>query len=51
MNSSNHLETCAAVNAVCKLITSDMVPAVINDVTKLLRHEMYDEYNTCIAEP
>lgn len=40
MNSSNHLETCSALTAVCKIVTADMVPAVIGDVIKLLKHEM-----------
>jgi AP-4 complex subunit epsilon-1 len=40
MNSSNQLETCAALTAVCKIVTADMVPAVIGDVVKLLKHEM-----------
>lgn len=40
MNSSNQLEICAALHAVCKLVTEDMIPAVIGDVVKLLRHDM-----------
>lgn len=40
MKSSNQLETCAALAALCKLATEDMVPAVIGDVLKLLNHEM-----------
>jgi AP-4 complex subunit epsilon-1 len=32
MNSSNQLETCAALTAVCKIVTADMVPAVIGEV-------------------
>ena len=39
MNSTNLLETCAALCAVCKLVTQDMIPAVIGDVVKLLSHE------------
>jgi hypothetical protein len=31
-DSSNQLETCAALTAVCKIVTADMVPAVIGDV-------------------
>lgn len=40
MNSTNHLESCAALSAVCKLVTEDMIPAVIGDVVKLVRHDM-----------
>ncbi len=37
--SSNHLETCAALMALCKLITLEMVPAVIDQVLKALSHD------------
>eukprot|EP01039_Chlorochromonas_danica_P004528 gene4528-4966_t len=40
MKSTNMLEVTAALNAVCKLITEDMIPAVIGDVLNLLSHEM-----------
>mmetsp|Transcript_29560 Transcript_29560/g.66347 ORF Transcript_29560/g.66347 Transcript_29560/m.66347 type:complete len:429 (-) Transcript_29560:9-1295(-) len=40
MNSSNVLEICAALSAVNKIVTEDMIPAVIGDVVKLLKHEM-----------
>uniref|UniRef100_A0A7S3HNE1 AP-4 complex subunit epsilon-1 C-terminal domain-containing protein n=2 Tax=Spumella elongata TaxID=89044 RepID=A0A7S3HNE1_9STRA len=40
MNSNNVLEISAALAAVNKIVTEDMVPAVIGDVLKLLRHEM-----------
>jgi hypothetical protein len=30
--SSNQLEACAALAAVCKIVTEDMIPAVIGDV-------------------
>ena len=40
MNSSNQLEQCAALSAVCKIVTVDMIPAVIGDVIKLMKHEM-----------
>jgi vesicle coat complex subunit len=39
VSSSNHLEACAALGALSKLVTVDMIPAVIGDVVKLLRHE------------
>jgi AP-4 complex subunit epsilon-1 len=39
MNSSNQLEACAALSAVCKIVTEDMIPAVISDVLKLFKHE------------
>mmetsp|Transcript_997 Transcript_997/g.1260 ORF Transcript_997/g.1260 Transcript_997/m.1260 type:complete len:1025 (+) Transcript_997:61-3135(+) len=39
LNSINHLEVCAALSAVAKLVTADMIPAVINDVVKQLKHE------------
>lgn len=38
LNSSHVLETCAALLAVSKIITSDMVPAISADVSKLLGH-------------
>jgi hypothetical protein len=37
MNSSNVLEICAALSAVNKIVTEDMIPAVIGDVVRLLR--------------
>ena len=37
--SSNILEVCAALAAVVRLITTDMVATVVNDVTKLLSHQ------------
>lgn len=40
MKSSNQLEACAALSAVCKLVTVDMIPAVIGEVANLMRHEM-----------
>jgi AP-4 complex subunit epsilon-1 len=38
--STNLLEITAALVAVCKLVTEDMIPAVITDVLNLLNHEM-----------
>lgn len=38
LNSSNVLENCAALLAVTRVITADMVPAVSGDVSKLLTH-------------
>lgn len=40
LNSSNQLECCAALSAVCKIITPDMIPAVLADIIKLLKHDM-----------
>jgi len=40
MKSANHLESCAALSAVCKLVNEDMIPAVIGDIMKLLSHDM-----------
>jgi len=37
--SSNQLEACAALHSVCKIVTEDMVPAVIGEVVKLFEHE------------
>ncbi|GMI06337.1 hypothetical protein TrLO_g12007 [Triparma laevis f. longispina] len=37
--SSNILEVCSALTAVVRLITTDMVATVVNDVTKLLSHQ------------
>lgn len=39
MQSSNHLETCAALTAVCKIVTVDMIPAVLGEIVKLLKHD------------
>jgi len=39
LNSINHLEVCAALSAVAKLVTVDMVPAIINDIVKQLKHD------------
>lgn len=39
MNSANHLEVCTALTGVSKLITEDMIPAVITDVVKLFKHD------------
>ena len=33
MNSSNVLEICSALSAVCKIVPEDMIPAVIGDVS------------------
>ncbi len=40
MKSPNQLEACAALAAVTILVSLDMIPAVINDILKLLSHEM-----------
>jgi AP-4 complex subunit epsilon-1 len=40
LNSSNQLDCCAALSAVCKIITPDMIPAVLADILKLLKHDM-----------
>ena len=40
INSTNHLEACAALSAVCKIVNEDMIPAVIGDVLKVLRHDV-----------
>ena len=37
--STNILEIIAALNAVCKIVTEDMIPAVITDVTNLLKYD------------
>lgn len=39
MESSNMLIACAALMAACKLLTVDMIPAVLPQVTKLLTHD------------
>ena len=39
MASMNYLECWAALTALTKLVTNDMVPAVMNDVVKLLTHD------------
>mmetsp|Transcript_3426 Transcript_3426/g.5283 ORF Transcript_3426/g.5283 Transcript_3426/m.5283 type:complete len:1070 (-) Transcript_3426:374-3583(-) len=38
LQSTNVLETCGSLSAVTKIITSDMVPAISGEVTKLLEH-------------
>lgn len=40
MNSMNQLEVMTALLAVCKLVTVDMIPAVIGEVVKLLSHDV-----------
>ena len=32
-SSTNHLEACAALSAVCKVVNADMIPAIIKDVS------------------
>nr|CCA22889.1 Coatomer protein complex putative [Albugo laibachii Nc14] len=39
LQSSNHLEVCAALMAVCKLVTLEMIPAVQPMITDLMRHD------------
>ncbi|CCI10452.1 unnamed protein product [Albugo candida] len=39
LQSSNHLEVCAALMAVCKLVTVEMIPAVQPMITDLMRHD------------
>lgn len=39
MQSANILEICFALTAAAKLITPDMIPAVLGDADKLLKHE------------
>lgn len=64
INSPSQLESCAALNAVCKLITNDMIPAVIGDVLKALKsdvdavrrkaicalHRLYQLDKTCLID-
>lgn len=64
INSTNHMEACAALSAVCKVVNEDMIPAVIGDVVKALKHEvdsvrrkaicalhrLYQMDRTCIAD-
>ena len=40
MASANHLECWAALTALAKLVTLDMIPAVISDVVRLLDHKV-----------
>jgi AP-4 complex subunit epsilon-1 len=40
MKSTNMIESTTALSGVCRLVTEDMVPAVIGDVIKLLNHDM-----------
>ena len=41
MQSDNMLIVCAALMATCKLLTVDMIPAVLPQVTKLVAHDRY----------
>ncbi|KAF4707214.1 AP-4 complex subunit epsilon-1, partial [Perkinsus olseni] len=38
LGSSNFLETCAALSAITQLVNSEMIPAILPLVTKLLTH-------------
>lgn len=38
LSSPNHLEVCAALNSVCRLVSSEMIPALSPLVFKLLTH-------------
>ncbi len=40
MKSTNMIESTTALSGVCRLVTEDMVPAVVGEVIKLLNHEM-----------
>lgn len=48
MQSDNMLIVCAALMATCKLLTVDMIPAVLPQVTKLVAH---DRYGPCAVLP
>ncbi|CAM9322247.1 unnamed protein product, partial [Phaeothamnion confervicola] len=39
IKSPNFLEACAGLGAICKLVTADMIPAVLPDVAALLGHD------------
>lgn len=39
LKSSNQLEVCSALTAVCKLVTAEMIPAVLTNVSDLLQHD------------
>jgi len=39
LNSPNHLEVCAALTAVCRLVNVEMIPAIAPLVFKLLSHQ------------
>lgn len=39
MKSNNHFEVSVALVALCKLLTRDMIPAVVDIVVNLLKHE------------
>lgn len=41
MNSSNQLESCAALSAVSKIVTEDMIPAVIGDVSCIIIYNSF----------
>ncbi|RHY34168.1 hypothetical protein DYB32_004180 [Aphanomyces invadans] len=40
LQSANHLEVCSALMAVCKLVTTEMIPAVQPMILESLRHEI-----------
>ena len=39
MDNSNILVICAALTALCKLVTAEMIPALLQPVVKLMKHE------------
>lgn len=49
LNSSSVLEVCAALVAVCTIITADMVPALVSEVIKLLAHGNETVRKKCIV--
>ena len=38
LKSSNHLEVCAALISVCRLVNNEMIPAILPTVIQLLSH-------------
>lgn len=51
MASANQLECWAALTALSKLVTVDMIPAVMTDVMRLLGHKVYSPsiFYLCIS--
>ena len=45
--STNHLEACAALSAVCKVVNADMIPAIIKDVS-YLPFLMFPHVSSCV---
>jgi hypothetical protein len=48
LQSANILEISAALSATCKLLTADMIPAVLPLVLELMKHEQFVHFSVCV---